>query len=263
MYIFKEIEDSNKNNKHFKEKYKDIFNDFGCYLKEKKLSKDKNANTKKGMCVEYPRFIRYSMIIHFEKYGTNFEGMRMREISRLLLELKSEKGFKEIDSNNFYNSSINEFYKFSLNPITKNTFSGDYFEEKENYLSKPVGKVRESIVEYYPRNLYESLKAKIDFEWKCEINPEHISFTDSLGRNFVEGHHLIPMSAQKYYTYSIDFSDNIVSLCPNCHRMIHFANDETKIQIISELFEARKEKYRSKDIEIDLKELLAFYNIEE
>lgn len=263
MYIFKEIEESNKNNKHFKEKYKDIFNDFGCYLKEKKLSKDKNANIKKGMCVEYPRFIRYSMIIHYEKYGTNFEGMKMEEIAKLLLELKDEKGFKKMDTNNFYKSSIKEFYKFTLSPITKNTFSFDYFDEKEQYSSKPVGKVRESTAEYYPRNLYESLKAKIDFEWKCEIEPEHISFTDSLGRNYVEGHHLIPMSAQKYYTYSIDFSDNIVSLCPNCHRKIHFATDEIKTLLISELFEVRKEKYRNKGIEIDLKKLLEFYNIEE
>jgi 5-methylcytosine-specific restriction protein A len=46
---------------------------------------------------------------------------------------------------------------------------------------------------------------------------------------YVEGHHVLPMYQQKNYDFKIDDIDNIVSLCPNCHKKIHFADDKKEI----------------------------------
>ena len=39
----------------------------------------------------------------------------------------------------------------------------------------------------------------------------------------MEGHHLVPLEYQDLFNESLYFVDNIVSLCPTCHREIHYA----------------------------------------
>lgn len=45
---------------------------------------------------------------------------------------------------------------------------------------------------------------------------------------YMEAHHLIQMSAQDNFYSTLEFADNIVCLCPNCHRKIHRAIDQEK-----------------------------------
>ena len=53
----------------------------------------------------------------------------------------------------------------------------------------------------------------------------HDTFTSKKGVRYQEAHHLIPMKAQKDFgDKNIDIPENIVGLCPNCHRAIHNAN---------------------------------------
>ena len=40
--------------------------------------------------------------------------------------------------------------------------------------------------------------------------------------NYTEGHHLIPLSFQPLFEYSLDVEANVVSLCPRCHRLLHY-----------------------------------------
>ena len=55
----------------------------------------------------------------------------------------------------------------------------------------------------------------------CEINRDHSTFTSKVtGKNYVEAHHLISMSIQDMYLFSLYIKANIVSLCPNCHRLL-------------------------------------------
>ncbi|MFC7087509.1 HNH endonuclease [Mammaliicoccus vitulinus] len=77
----------------------------------------------------------------------------------------------------------------------------------------------------------------------------------------VEAHHLIPMAAQGLYENSIDFSGNIISLCPTCHRRIHHSIDEDKKQMLKYFYEKRRNIYKSMDIDISLKELYKMYGI--
>src|SRR5699024_571776 len=96
----------------------------------------------------------------------------------------------------------------------------------------------------YPRSEYEMMKAKINSNWTCEISKSHKTFiNEQLNKPFVEGHHLISMFAQDQFEYTIDFADNIVTLCPNCHRKIHYGLPQDKYEMIQLLFEKRKDLY--------------------
>lgn len=70
------------------------------------------------------------------------------------------------------------------------------------------------------------------------------------------------MSAQDNFEYTIDFANNIVTLCPNCHRRIHYGLPKDKFEMIKILYEKRKDIYPKYGIEITLKELLSFYSID-
>jgi 5-methylcytosine-specific restriction protein A len=55
---------------------------------------------------------------------------------------------------------------------------------------------------------------------------------------YLEAHHLIPLSVCDQFPVNIDIPENIVCLCPSCHREIHHGSNARKM--IEELYEQRK-----------------------
>lgn len=96
--------------------------------------------------------------------------------------------------------------------------------------------------------------------FKCENNPSHETFKSAVtSEQFVEAHHLIPMEFQDEYEASIDVPENIISLCPNCHRAFHNSIDKTKTELVKKFFKARKKALFEREIEIDENKLLEYY----
>ncbi|AQY38706.1 hypothetical protein COC60_21300 [Bacillus thuringiensis] len=60
---------------------------------------------------------------------------------------------------------------------------------------------------------------------------------------------------------SLDVVGNIVSICPNCHRLIHYGRDKDKKKVLELLFEQRKDSLKKFGIEVSLKELFGYYGI--
>ena len=107
-------------------------------------------------------------------------------------------------------------------------------------------------------------KAKGDYVikkngFKCEINVNHITFISKSNNLYMEKHHLIPMEFYEKFDYSLDDIGNIVSLCPNCHRMIHNGKKENVAPIIRRLWELKINKLKEAHIEIELKDLEDMY----
>ncbi|MGV2527447.1 UNVERIFIED_CONTAM: restriction endonuclease, partial [Bacillus thuringiensis] len=48
---------------------------------------------------------------------------------------------------------------------------------------------------------------------------------------------------------SLDVVGNIVSICPNCHRLIHYGRDKDKKKVLELLFEQRKDSLKKFGIE--------------
>lgn len=140
-------------------------------------------------------------------------------------------------------------------------------EETEDYfvndgpLQKPVKDKNSKSGSYLrnPRFAQEALKRA---GYECELNSEHKTFiVRNSNHQFVEAHHLIPMSAQDDFKYSLDVPENIISVCPNCHRKVHYSNRDETIKLIKSLFEKRERGLISRGIVIDLKKLLEYYGI--
>lgn len=93
--------------------------------------------------------------------------------------------------------------------------------------------------------------------YKCEIDSLHKTFTRKKdGLDYTEAHHLIPLSAQDDFCQSLDIFANIVSLCPNCHKEIHYGNSEN---MIKKLYNQRIKQLQEAGIYISLEKLLNYY----
>jgi 5-methylcytosine-specific restriction protein A len=96
--------------------------------------------------------------------------------------------------------------------------------------------------ETYRRDPRVALKRIALSSYTCEIDKSHVTFTSARSNYpFMEAHHLIPMAFQNLFPEtSIDHIENIISLCPNCHRAFHYSIRDEKIQLISLIYGQRK-----------------------
>lgn len=100
--------------------------------------------------------------------------------------------------------------------------------------------------------------------YQCENDNNHQSFISKRTKKpYMEAHHLIPISQSQYMWKkkhkNIDCIENIVSLCPTCHKAIHLGEFDTKLQILKKLYDKKIEDLRKAGIDIDFETLLKFY----
>lgn len=102
--------------------------------------------------------------------------------------------------------------------------------------------------------------------YTCEASSEHVTFTNRNGVSYMEGHHLIPCTPSNAFRYwnkfrvNIDCMENIICLCPTCHRLLHYGSEEERNELLKELYSIRKERLKEIGINISFKELLSLYS---
>jgi 5-methylcytosine-specific restriction protein A len=98
-------------------------------------------------------------------------------------------------------------------------------------------------------------------DYKCEIDSSHQTFTAHAGKKpYLEAHHLIPFSNQRFFNVSLDVMANVVALCPNCHRLLHHGTKKEKSKHIRTLLAKRADRLEEKELSISNAELLTFYS---
>lgn len=100
----------------------------------------------------------------------------------------------------------------------------------------------------------------------CEFNREHETFVSNrTNKQYMEAHHLIPVANQENvwnrYHKNIDCVENLVSLCPNCHKAFHYGTKEVKSRMIETLFNSISHKYRAIGLNIPLEEIKRLYGV--
>ncbi len=133
---------------------------------------------------------------------------------------------------------------------------------KPEYLSSSTGRV-------VKKNPSVSKRAVAASNFTCAYDSEHHTFQRRNNCQYMEGHHLIPCTstnAEIYWTRcsrNIDCVENIVALCPTCHRRIHFGSAKEKSEIVEKLFNVQVNKLKSAGLDISLKELRGLYGLPE
>ena len=112
------------------------------------------------------------------------------------------------------------------------------------------------------RKALERANYKCELEDFCNCAPHY--FTNKrTGKNYMEMHHLIPREFSNDFENSIEQIENYVSLCPRCHRFLHFAVDRERKMALHYLYLKRIESLNLKGIGIEEKILKEYYKIDE
>lgn len=115
--------------------------------------------------------------------------------------------------------------------------------------------------EAWKRNPRIAIMALEKAGYSCENNATHETFKVRDGNHlFMEGHHLIPVQFQDDFDYSLDVPENIISLCPNCHRLIHRAKPKIQAAMIERFLKLRRSLLFERGLQLDLKKLINYYN---
>lgn len=172
------------------------------------------------------------------KYTLTKEGYRLAEEVDILLqnhkneEIQTEHELDGIDSIEI-NKGIGYYTEEELQKM---------FEENKNfdfYTAYDVSYHEKGRIPTDPK-----LKTTRFYQVKCccESDKSHKTFKTSIFPNFLEGHHLVPISAQRNFpSINLDCIQNIVALCPNCHSKIHFGTREEKKEVFDKIVQSRKE----------------------
>lgn len=201
--------------------------------------------------------INYDKIYEYSEYNRS-------EYFREYLFLNDYRSVKILKY--IYSLETIEYYnEQELEDILENDFKDiipSTPERKPQLQPKPDTKKNETNT--YPRNASYVKQALIQADYKCEINSEHTTFiSNATDEQYMEAHHLFPMSIQKEIDFSIDIPANIISLCPTCHRKMHQANLEDKKEMIIGLYEKRKTELKVFGINETIDDLLEIYSDKE
>ncbi|MBN8033027.1 HNH endonuclease [Vibrio vulnificus] len=153
-----------------------------------------------------------------KKYGVFCSESDAIDIANCIAEIMAEgdkqyfanydENDKETKSRVFVNQDefLNE--AFSADTANKNVV-GVLHPEKET--------VSVTLYKRDPLVVAETLRLANGYCELCEVKSP---FKTKSGRDYLEVHHVIPLSKQGSDTVS-----NTVALCPNCHRMLHFGDN--------------------------------------
>lgn len=208
-----------------------------------------------------------------------FEYKNFNEFYSVAVSVLNDYDFKKLNKDNRarYSSAINR-YLFFLKKNDENNY--DKYDEEYNKHINDINiseKDRLTLINNSQKPIKFSTPkikklirdpktGKLSLEqsgYKCELNSSHLTFTSNTsGKQYMEAHHLIPYIYEncKKYDRHLDFIENIISLCPNCHRAVHFGDKKTKNEILRKLFDKRKEQLnKNLQINLTLEELLSLY----
>ena len=124
----------------------------------------------------------------------------------------------------------------TLSQIRKNEFVGFWYEmlggADLSGRSAPSGVPRKTAMHVTEWSRDSRIVDAARRRAKCERCGKSRTFVKPDGRQYMEAHHLIRMAHQGVFSRTLDTLANVVCLCPECHRFLHFGSEaEVKVAL--------------------------------
>lgn len=233
-----------------------------------------------------PLAVGYELGSIFNKYydikslPTDQEFQRdIKEFTKMLIEIELyigknrsfESFYREILNNSFYQEltedqgifkGIDDKEEVYLNMIEEDLeqfFTGEE-ETSEKATKRAAPVISHSGQEKWPRDSKIAAVALKKANFLCEADPTHQTFISKRTKeNYMEAHHLIPMSKQGDFEYSLDKVANIKCICPNCHRLLHHGTENERNKILEVLYNKSILELKAVGLFIEQSELQKLY----
>lgn len=154
--------------------------------------------------------------------------------------------------NNMYSAGLNHFYKF---------VSGEKFKDlsaRIDILDVPVKKTEKRVMMSKLVDRSNIIRNQVieASGHQCEYDNSHISFIQEKNKlQYVEAHHIIPLKFQDKFENSLDVYANVISLCPNCHRRIHYGLNNDVKNMLFKIYDGRITRYKNSGINISINDI--------
>ena len=201
------------------------------------------------------RYLKNANLITDDVYSVD----KLVDLKALRTALKAIPEFIEQDEtgNRMYSAGLNRYVEFAELHHTKGA-TGEFVDLKlmDVAVVKPSKKPKVTYGWNRDRVIVQQV-LKAD-KYICEIDSHHKTFiarkNDEL---YLEGHHLIPISRQDDFAKSLDVYANIIGLCPNCHRQLHFGRKSEVREILKGIYGLRSDRFANSGIAVSKDEFLA------
>jgi len=120
---------------------------------------------------------------------------------------------------------LNEIEKKKAKSLKR--LSLEEITERAKRASKKVSKRKISENSFYERDIAVKLYSLAVADGICQLCEQPAPFKNKNGDPFLESHHIEWLSQG-----GTDTIDNVVALCPNCHRKMHIIDKDEDIQIL-------------------------------
>lgn len=178
-----------------------------------------------------------------------YEIQNIKKIEHIRRYLCNDSEFLALDKrgHHMYSTGLNHYYRF---------VQGEGFYNVRNHLQ--VMDIEIPIDEKYSHFSDEWKRSSIIKRhtieaagYCCEVDEMHKTFTaKNTGQPYMEGHHILPMKYQDKFPKSLDVYANVICLCPNCHRLLHYGISEEKDAVIDKIYSERSKRLGSCGIKI-------------
>lgn len=143
-----------------------------------------------------------------------------------------------IDSKNRVSISENK-KEFIKRTMSNYEYKDMFFTDENDQIEKTL---KTSVKVYRDHSI---AKASLEqYKYKCFINENHNTFPTRQTNNYVEAHHIIPISLQDSWEEKLDSTENLIPLCPNCHRAIHLSTNEYKAKLLKSVYDKKEELHQ-------------------
>lgn len=192
--------------------------------------------------------------LHMFRYQRFYTGRRPRQEAKMLRWLIDYLQRKDQEEDNDF-----DFQK-KIQEAESSVFLSDTSKQEPSYNNGTSGRT-------VAKKACISKQVLRKSNFKCMFDNSHETFLTNKGIPYMEGHHLIPctVSNAKYFwsqnKRNIDCIENIICLCPTCHRRIHFGSNDEKDMIIKSLYKRQISSLQVAGFDISVDELLSLYNL--
>lgn len=210
---------------------------YARYLKNIRGVKDSSVNH----YIDALNFISRLLIQRDRINRSIFEIYDISELETLRNYLKNDIDFISFDKrgHQMYSAGLNNYIKFA----TGEGFTNLHEDSRIFDVEIPVKDIVTTETSLWKRSNIIKTQAIEIAGYLCEIDASHHTFTAESTRNqYMEGHHAIPMRAQKMFNASLDVYANVVCLCPICHRLLHYGINEEKKILIDQIYYKRADR---------------------
>ena len=201
------------------------------------------------------RYLREANLIASDIYSVD----TIIELKALRNAIKQIPEFVDQDEtgNRMYSAGLNRYVEFAELHQANGTAEPEVdMKLMDVEVMKPTKKPKVSYGWNRDRVIVEQV-LKAD-KYLCEIDVNHKTFIARKNDEmYLEGHHLIPISHQDDFDKSLDVYANIIGLCPNCHRQLHFGRKNDVCGILKGIYDLRADRLAKSGIVVSKDEFLS------